>query len=174
MMGVEASSGLSAAPAFCTTDHRLSISRLRHFVRFFCDPAIPASRVVLFFHPRILLTCSWRPCRSWTMIEMHRRSERERNWLHAIRMATTSATGGESKHIGFLRMLQYQMTFAWLLVGLTLLAAAPASAQQDGGSVLDLESKVPLGAVNGRIAHLAFDLSRKQVFIAELQNNSVG
>ena len=63
---------------------------------------------------------------------------------------------------------------ARLLVGLTLLAAAPASAQQDGRSLLELERKIPLGAVNGRIDHLAFDLSRKQVFIAELQNNSVG
>jgi DNA-binding beta-propeller fold protein YncE len=63
---------------------------------------------------------------------------------------------------------------AWLLIGLTPLAAVPASAQQDGGSLLELESTIPLGAVNGRIDHLAFDLSRKQVFIAELQNNSVG
>ena len=62
---------------------------------------------------------------------------------------------------------------AWLLVGLTLLPAVPASAQQNGGPVLELESKVPLGAVNGRIDHLAFDLSRKHLFIAELQNNSV-
>ena len=73
-----------------------------------------------------------------------------------------------------LRNVQHRIIVAWLLGGLTLLPAVPASAQQNGGPVLELESKVPLGAVNGRIDHLAFDLSRKHLFIAELQNNSVG
>jgi hypothetical protein len=73
-----------------------------------------------------------------------------------------------------LRNVQHRLIVAWLLVGLTLLAAVPASAQQNGGPVLELESKIPLGAVNGRIDHLAFDLARKHLFIAELQNNSVG
>jgi len=73
-----------------------------------------------------------------------------------------------------IRNVQHGIGVTGLLVGLTLLAAVPASAQQDGGSVLELESKVPLGVVNGRIDHLALDPSRKHVFIAELQNNSVG
>jgi DNA-binding beta-propeller fold protein YncE len=64
---------------------------------------------------------------------------------------------------------------AFLLAGLTVgLAPSMGFAQQDGGAFLVLESKISLGAVNGRIDHLAFDVSRKQVFIAELQNNSVG
>jgi len=62
-----------------------------------------------------------------------------------------------------------------VLVGLTLLLAPSVGfAQQDGGTLLVLESKITLGAVNGRIDHLAFDVSRKQVFIAELENNTVG
>jgi DNA-binding beta-propeller fold protein YncE len=47
-------------------------------------------------------------------------------------------------------------------------------AQEVGKGLLELEKKIPLGAVNGRIDHLAFNPSRKHAFIAELQNNSVG
>jgi DNA-binding beta-propeller fold protein YncE len=47
-------------------------------------------------------------------------------------------------------------------------------AQQRQGAFLELESKIALGAVKGRIDHLAFDGGRQQVFIAELENNSVG
>jgi sugar lactone lactonase YvrE len=39
---------------------------------------------------------------------------------------------------------------------------------------LALESKIPLGEVAGRIDHLAIDLARRHLFIAELGNNSVG
>jgi DNA-binding beta-propeller fold protein YncE len=53
-------------------------------------------------------------------------------------------------------------------------AASPGVAQQDGRGLLELENKIPLGAVNGRIDHLAFNPSRKHVFIAELENNSLG
>src|SRR5262249_56538871 len=59
------------------------------------------------------------------------------------------------------------------LAGLTLEVTPGTGFAQDGG-LLILESKIPLGTVNGRIDHLAFDVSRKQVFIAELENNTVG
>lgn len=39
---------------------------------------------------------------------------------------------------------------------------------------LELEAKIPLGDVRGRIDHLAVDLGRERVFVAELGNNSVG
>jgi DNA-binding beta-propeller fold protein YncE len=39
---------------------------------------------------------------------------------------------------------------------------------------LRLEAKIPLGNVAGRIDHMAIDLPRKRLFIAELGNNSVG
>ena len=38
---------------------------------------------------------------------------------------------------------------------------------------LALESEIPLGNVRGRIDHLAVDLNRKRLFVAELGNNSV-
>jgi DNA-binding beta-propeller fold protein YncE len=40
-------------------------------------------------------------------------------------------------------------------------------------SGLQLEAKIPLGSVRGRIDHLAIDLARRRLFIAELGNNSV-
>jgi YVTN family beta-propeller protein len=39
---------------------------------------------------------------------------------------------------------------------------------------LVLEQKIPLGEVSGRIDHLAIDLSRQRLFVAELGNNSLG
>ena len=38
---------------------------------------------------------------------------------------------------------------------------------------LQLEGKVPLGDVSGRIDHMAIDLPRRRLFVAELGNNSV-
>jgi hypothetical protein len=64
---------------------------------------------------------------------------------------------------------------ALMAIVLTLgLAARPGVAQQDGAELLELENRIPLGAVNGRIDHLAFNPPRKHVFIAELEKNSVG
>lgn len=50
------------------------------------------------------------------------------------------------------------------------LVCAPASAAEP----LQLEAKIPLGQVVGRIDHMAFDLARKRLFVAELGNDSVG
>jgi hypothetical protein len=41
-------------------------------------------------------------------------------------------------------------------------------------SPLLLESKIPLGAVAGRIDHMALDVDRLRLFVAELGNNTVG
>lgn len=41
-------------------------------------------------------------------------------------------------------------------------------------SPLMLEAKIPLGAVSGRIDHLAVDLKRQRLFVAELGNDTVG
>jgi sugar lactone lactonase YvrE len=54
---------------------------------------------------------------------------------------------------------------AWLAAG--SVAAAPAAP-------LQLEARIPLGAVKGRIDHLAVDLKRRRLFVAELGNDSVG
>src|SRR5215468_9311727 len=57
----------------------------------------------------------------------------------------------------------------WTFVVLSLLTPVCAQAQ----APLALETKIELGEVKGRIDHLAFDPSRKRLFVAELGNNSV-
>jgi hypothetical protein len=39
---------------------------------------------------------------------------------------------------------------------------------------LVLEAKIPLGQVRGRIDHLAVDVARQRLFVAELGNDTVG
>jgi DNA-binding beta-propeller fold protein YncE len=55
-----------------------------------------------------------------------------------------------------------------------LAAAGSVPAQQTPDSPLRLEARIPLGTVKGRIDHLAVDLARERLFIAELGNDSVG
>jgi DNA-binding beta-propeller fold protein YncE len=52
--------------------------------------------------------------------------------------------------------------------------AAGQGAEDEANNMLALESKVPLGNVRGRIDHLAVDLARNRLFVAELGNGSVG
>jgi len=54
------------------------------------------------------------------------------------------------------------------------LATEQAIAQTTGPLPLQLESKIPLGDVRGRIDHMAIDLPRQRLFVAELGNDSVG
>src|ERR1700736_4457444 len=63
-----------------------------------------------------------------------------------------------------------------LLIAISLmqLAAAPASAQAPETPPLILEGKIALGHVKGRIDHMAFDPLRGRLFVAELENNSLG
>ena len=49
-----------------------------------------------------------------------------------------------------------------------------ASAQQAEPAPLQLEAKIALGDVRGRIDHMAVDLKRQHLFVAELGNDSVG
>jgi hypothetical protein len=55
---------------------------------------------------------------------------------------------------------------------LGLLAASLAEAEDP--PTLQLEVKIPLGDVRGRIDHLAIDSRRQRLFVAELGNDSVG
>src|SRR5260370_8933975 len=57
--------------------------------------------------------------------------------------------------------------------GILWAGLCPAAAQPSD-SPLQLEGKIPLGAVRGRIDHMAFDLDRRRLFVAELGNDSVG
>jgi DNA-binding beta-propeller fold protein YncE len=59
-------------------------------------------------------------------------------------------------------------------VTLTLASAVTAWAAPGEGQVLTLEQKIPLGEVRGRIDHLAIDLARDRMFVAELGNDSLG
>jgi YVTN family beta-propeller protein len=58
------------------------------------------------------------------------------------------------------------------LVGAMLLLPVVGASQEPAS--LALEAKIPLGAVSGRIDHLAVDLGRQRLFVAELANDSVG
>ncbi len=63
-----------------------------------------------------------------------------------------------------------------LLASVTLLplVAAPSVAQTPGTPLLNLEGKIALGEVKGRIDHMALDPLRSRLFVAELENNSIG
>src|SRR3954469_18949082 len=61
-----------------------------------------------------------------------------------------------------------------LLVGAAVMIFAMPGRAQTGGTLLELETKIPLGAVSGRIDHLAIDLKRQRLYLAELGNDSIG
>jgi DNA-binding beta-propeller fold protein YncE len=69
---------------------------------------------------------------------------------------------------------------AGALVGVSALAwhslssAAHGQELQKQNSPLLLEGKIPLGSVAGRIDHMAIDLPRRRLFVAELGNNTIG
>lgn len=50
----------------------------------------------------------------------------------------------------------------------------PASGQAQPPPPLVLEAKIPIGDIRGRIDHLAIDVKRQRLFVAELGNNSLG
>jgi len=55
-----------------------------------------------------------------------------------------------------------------------MLDSNAASAQSAAKEPLQLEAKILLGDVRGRIDHMAVDLKRQRLFVAELGNDSVG
>src|SRR5690349_14351115 len=54
------------------------------------------------------------------------------------------------------------------------LALALPCVPADAAEPLQLEAKIPLGKVDGRIDHMAADLAHRRLFVAELGNDSVG
>lgn len=74
--------------------------------------------------------------------------------------------------------MEYAIIRQMLLpLGLAAIAAATLQntmAQSDPPAMLRLEEKIPLGNVRGRIDHLAIDLARRRLFVAELGNDTVG
>jgi DNA-binding beta-propeller fold protein YncE len=65
------------------------------------------------------------------------------------------------------------LTIAAALASL-MLAGETTPAQAPDQAPLQLEAKILLGNVRGRIDHMAIDLKRQRLFVAELGNDSVG
>ena len=67
-----------------------------------------------------------------------------------------------------------QMIVAAFATAVTLSGfVGDAVAQPAETAPLQLEAKIPLGSVRGRIDHMAVDLKRQRLFVAELGNDSV-
>ncbi|MBV9065814.1 MAG: hypothetical protein JO004_08605, partial [Methylobacteriaceae bacterium] len=60
------------------------------------------------------------------------------------------------------------------IIGMALVWGLGTATYADERALLVLEQKISLGKVSGRIDHLAIDLERHRLFVAELGNNSVG
>jgi YVTN family beta-propeller protein len=73
--------------------------------------------------------------------------------------------------IGLWRPPSYAKIATLLLGGLIANTSIAAAADE---AALALEAKIPLGSVSGRIDHLAVDLARRRLFVAELGNDSLG
>jgi YVTN family beta-propeller protein len=67
----------------------------------------------------------------------------------------------------------FRMTTAALASFLALTGTTAAAQSADNGP-LQLEARILLGDVRGRIDHMAVDLKRQRLFVAELGNDSVG
>jgi DNA-binding beta-propeller fold protein YncE len=69
----------------------------------------------------------------------------------------------------------FRTIVATIVVALALLRVpGNAVAQPVEIAPLRLEAKIPLGNVHGRIDHMAVDLKRQRLFVAELGNDTVG
>ena len=60
-----------------------------------------------------------------------------------------------------------------ILLIVTMMVPAAGDAQTFGAPLV-LEAKIPLGEVSGRIDHLAIDVKRQRLFVAELGNDTLG
>src|SRR5947199_2361616 len=65
-------------------------------------------------------------------------------------------------------------TFAAMLAGIAAFLLIPSESSAEPSAPLQLEAKISLGNVAGRIDHMAYDTPRNRLFVAELGNNSVG
>ena len=65
-------------------------------------------------------------------------------------------------------------TFAAMLAGIAAFLLIPSASSAEPSAPLQLEAKISLGNVAGRIDHMAYDTPRNRLFVAELGNNSVG
>jgi len=75
--------------------------------------------------------------------------------------------------IAVVECVMFRVVLASALTVATIAAIESASAQSTDAA-LRIEAKIPLGEVRGRIDHMAADIDRRRVFVAELGNNTVG
>src|SRR5712671_6734569 len=71
-------------------------------------------------------------------------------------------------------MMFWLRTIVAAITAVMALSASGAAAQPVGTALLQLEAKIPLGNVRGRIDHMTVDLKRQRLFVAELGNDTVG
>src|SRR5215471_17788816 len=71
-------------------------------------------------------------------------------------------------------MMRYSCVVCLVTIATVSLAADGAFSQTPSHSSLQLETRIPLGDVKGRIDHMAVDLPRRRLFVAELGNDTVG
>src|ERR1700730_2661027 len=71
-----------------------------------------------------------------------------------------------------LRKISLTKMVSAIAVGMLIWIAPLAQAAEV--DPLQLETKIPLGDVAGRIDHMAVDIGRERLFVAELGNDSVG
>src|SRR5258707_2058814 len=71
-------------------------------------------------------------------------------------------------------MMRYSCVACFAAIVTVSLAANRPVSQSPIPSLMQLEGKIRLGDVSGRIDHLAIDLARRRLFVAELGNNTVG
>jgi len=71
-------------------------------------------------------------------------------------------------------MMRYSCMVCLVAIATVSLAPDRAFSQTPSPSSLQLETKILLGDVKGRIDHMAIDLPRRRLFVAELGNDTVG
>ncbi len=73
--------------------------------------------------------------------------------------------------VGMIKVAMFHSTAQALRFAILCCCGCLGVAEAD---VLELETKIPLGEVYGRIDHLAVDLTHERLYVAELGNDSVG
>src|SRR2546430_7137256 len=71
-------------------------------------------------------------------------------------------------------MMRFCFVVWFIAIAAVSLTSDRAFSQTPSPSSLQLETKIPLGDVKGRIDHMAIDLPRRRLFVAELGNDTVG
>lgn len=70
-------------------------------------------------------------------------------------------------------MFRIVLLFVLAVAG-TLIGRLGAASAQSQDAALRIEAKISLGDIRGRIDHMAADIDRRRLFVAELGNNTVG